>query len=248
MKKLMHFFIVFLFIINTAGCSQEPTTAGDIIAKSVERHGGEALTDWETMVIEGEVNQRDNRLRFRGEYLLFARKPDKLRIERDLTKYERGRYFFTYIYNNGVGWSIRNLIPSYSGRYAEQYKRWLDKCDGIAYYAQNAEALILKPEETVNGKPAYVITAAVGNDSTNLYIDKKSFYLVQETYGSVKRVFSDFKKFGKTVHAARIDEITTSRRSANEDNFIYYSIEYNVPIDPLLFEEDMPREPGGTIR
>lgn len=240
MKRLVMFFIICFLMVMTAGYSQQPMSPEEIMARSVARHGGDALTDWKTMVIKGEVNQPDGNIRFRGEYLLYAQKPDKLRVERDLTKFERGRFFLSYIYNNGQGWILRNLIPSYRKEYAKLLKRWLDSCDGIAYFANSADTLTLKLEETVNGKQAYVITAVIGDDTTTLYIDKESFYLIQEEYDNVKRLYSEFKKFGNTVHATHIDEITTGRRTM-EINFIYNTIEYNVPIDQELFEEDKPK-------
>lgn len=123
------------------GCKGEPQTADEIIARSVKAHGGEeALTTWQTMTVKGEVNQQDGRLWFRGEYLVYAQKPDKLRIE-------RGRLFFCEILNGGKGWMIRNLIPSYREELAGIYKAKLDRLDGIAFYAQNADRFQLVPLE-----------------------------------------------------------------------------------------------------
>ena len=99
MKRLNIFFIVCIYVTFFAGCSQpDLEDPQEIIARSLKKHGSEALANWETMVIKGEVFQDDVGHTFRGEYLQYAQKPDKLRIDRNLTKFERGRLFYTYIY------------------------------------------------------------------------------------------------------------------------------------------------------
>jgi len=245
MKKLNTFYYVLfylLFALLFIVCSQPPIEdPSEILSRSVEKHGSEALSNWETMVVKGEVVQEDIGF-FRGEYLQYAQKPDKFRAERDLTKFERGRLFYTYIYNNGVGWMQTNLMPSYREQYSKAFKRWLDRCDGIAYYAQNAEKLEKKPDEKVNGKDAYVVSAIIDTDTTTLYIDKKNFHFVQDVYKNVTRIYSEFKKFGETIHATEIKEIQTRGENTSEVSFKYNTIEYNVPIEQWIFEEDMPKK------
>lgn len=222
-----------------AACGPPPKTADEVVAASLSAHGARALTNWNTMVIKGEVNRKDGRLWFRGEYIVYAQKPDKLRIETDLTKFERGRYFFSEIYNNGKGWIIQNLVPSYRDGLAERYKAKLDRCDGIAFYSDNADRFQLFGEETVETRPAYVVEATLGEETAKLYIDKESFYLLKEIYGNVTLVYSDFKRFGNTVRATSVRETTEGQRTVEID-YTYHTVEIDVPIDPALFEEEMP--------
>lgn len=222
-----------------SGCSEKPLGVEQILARSVEAHGGDALTKWNTVVIKGEVNQKDGRLWYRGEYILYAQKPDKLRVERDLTKFERGRFFFSDILNGEKGWMLRNLIPVYRDEFAQQYQARLDRCDGIGFHANQADSFSLAGEEPVQGRPAYVVAAVFGNDSAKLHIDKETFHLVQEAYGNVTVIYSEFKEFGATVRASQIREITSGERTV-EIEYTYHTIDFDVPIDPMLFEEEMP--------
>ncbi len=222
-----------------SGCSQKPLSAEQIVSRSVEAHGGVALTDWNMMVIKGEVNQKDGRLWYRGEYILYAQKPDKLRVERDLTKFERGRFFFSDILNGDKGWMLRNLIPVYRDEFAQQNRARLDRCDGIAFHANQADSLTLAGEDSVEGKPTYVVAAVFGDETAKLQIDKETFYLVQETYGDVTLIYSEFKEFGATVRASQIREITSGERTV-EVSYTYHTIDLDLPIDPMLFEEEMP--------
>lgn len=232
-------FTTWLTILFGNGCSQKPLSAEQILARSVEAHGGEALTNWQTMVIKGEVHQQDGGRWYRGEYTLYAQKPDKLRVERDLTKFERGRFFFSDILNGDKGWMLQNLMPVYRNGLAQQNRARLDRCDGIAFYANQADSLSLAGEETVEGKPTYVVAALIGDDTVKLNIDSESFYLVQETDGDMNIIYSDFKEFGETVRASQIREITSGERSV-EIRYIYNTIDLDVPIESMLFEEDMP--------
>jgi outer membrane lipoprotein-sorting protein len=221
------------------GCSQKPLSADEIMARAVEAHGGEALTKWQTMVVKGEVHQMDGGRWYRGEYILYAQKPDKLRVERDLTKFERGRFFFSDILNGDKGWMLRNLMPVYRDGLAEQNRARLDRCDGIAYYANQADSLSLAGEETVEGKPTYVLAAVFGDRTVKLDIDKETFYLVQESDDDLTVTYSEFKEFGDSVRASEIREVTSGERSV-EIRYTYQTIDFDVPIDSMLFEEDMP--------
>jgi hypothetical protein len=228
-------------LLSSFGTSHtlSPQSAEEIVARALEAHGGAALSSWKTMVIKGEVKQKDLRLWFRGEYILYAQKPDKLRVEKDLTKFERGRFFFSEIYNSGKGWMVRNLVPVYRDELASQYKARLDRCDGMAFYTDHAESFLLKGEEEIQGRPTYVIEAALGEETATLHIDKESFYLVQEAYQDLTLIYSEFKTFGDTVRASRIREIKSNGEKV-EIEITYHSIDFDVPIDPALFEEDMP--------
>jgi outer membrane lipoprotein-sorting protein len=221
------------------GCA--PQNAEEIVARSVEAHGGDGLTQWSSMVAKGKVHQKDGRLWFDGELIVYAQKPDKIRIERDLTKFERGRFFTSEIYNGGKGWILRNLIPYYRDELAAQYKAKLDRCEGIAFHAVHADSLTLIGEEEVDGKPAYVIEALAGDAKSTLFIDKESFYLVKEAYDDVTLHYSDFKRLGGAIRAGKVLEVTEGRRTV-EVTYTYDTIELDVDIDPALFEEDMPSD------
>ncbi len=220
-------------------CAETPQTADEIVARSVDAHGGEALTHWSSMVAKGEVHEKDGRLWFNGELIVYVQKPDKIRIERDLTKFERGRFFTSEIYNGGKGWILRNLIPYYRDELASEYKAKLDRCEGVAFHANHADSLTLAGEEEVEGKPAYVIEALSGEIKSTLYIDKESFYLVKEAYNNVTLHYSDFKELGNAIRAGKVVEITEGQRTV-EVTYTYNTIELDTDIDPTLFEEDMP--------
>jgi len=241
--KILNLLLFVTVLFCFSAFTQPPLTVEEIIARSVKAHGGDALSNWKTMVIKGEGQYPDVGKMFRTEHIVYAEKPGKVRVERDLTKFEHGRLFYTFFYNNGVGWSQASLMPRYGAQFVS-FKRYLDQCDGIAYYAENA-AFTQKPDEELNGKPVYVIDAVIKSDTTSLYIDKTSFYFLQEKYKSrnntITRTFSDFKKFGKVNFSTTIVETSTSRRGEMVLNYKLNTIEYNVPIESWLFEEDMPK-------
>jgi hypothetical protein len=236
--KVRNLFVVAACILVVTGCSSTKS-ADEIVAESVRAHGGDALTDWRTMVVRGEVNQKDGRLWFRGEYIIYAQKPDKIRMETDLTKFERGRYFYSEILNGDKGWTVRNLLPVYRDEFAGRYKAKLARCDGIGFYAANADSLALIREDEVEGQAVFVIEATLGERSATLTIDQENSLLLKEEYEDVTLVYSEFKELGGAVRASKIHEITTGNRTV-EITYTYNSVEIDVEIEPLLFEEEMP--------
>jgi hypothetical protein len=85
-------------------------TPKDVVSRSLKAHGGDKLTNWKSMTIQGTIDMADG-ITFRAAYLIFA-EPGKLRIERDMTVTQGGRYFYEDFLNGEVAWSRRNLIPS----------------------------------------------------------------------------------------------------------------------------------------
>ncbi len=235
--KMKHSFISGLILIFMTCCSQAPQTAEEILARSVASHGGEALSQWKTMAIKGTVVMSDG-VDFDAGYLLFAEKPGRIRVERDMTA-DKGRLFYEYFMNDGVAWNRFNLIPR-EGDLSEM-ERMLNQCDGVAYYAANADELVLKEDDVVEDVPTYVVQAVIGGESTDLYFDKENFYLVQEKFKETTRLFSNFRPFGDVVLAGKILEITDTKRGERRLPTTYETVEYDVPIEGWLFEEDMPK-------
>jgi outer membrane lipoprotein-sorting protein len=231
-------FAVAACLLVIVGCSS-PETADEIVAESVRAHGGDALANWSTMAVRGEVYQKDGRVWYRGEYIIYAQKPDKIRMETDLTKFERGRFFYSEILNGEKGWMVRNLLPSYREGLAERYRAKLNRCDGIAFYTANADSFTLLQEDVVEDRAAFVIEAKLGEKTAKLYIDKENFLLLKEEYDNVTLIYSDFKELGGAVRASQIREITTGRRTV-EITYTYNTVDIDVEIDPALFEEEMP--------
>jgi len=228
-------------------------TPKDVVSRSLKAHGGDKLTNWKSMTIQGTIDMADG-ITFRAAYLIFA-EPGKLRIERDMTVTQGGRYFYEDFLNGEVAWSRRNLIPSRGN--LEDMKKKMNQCFGIAFYANRAESLVQKDDATVEwrekpdlqsnsykvvaSRPAYVISALIGKETTDLYIDKESFYFLQEASGRSKRVFWDFKKFGEATLPTKILEITAGSQGEQITPYTYETVKFNVPIEEWLFTEDMPK-------
>jgi len=246
---------VCLLLIISTGHVQQRLTADEIVGKSLKAHGGEALSGWETMVCKGDVSMFYYGSYFRGEFKSFAQKPDKIRVERNMTKFQPGMpWDYTYIYNGEAGWTFINLVPQYNPVIGLINKRYIEPCFGISYYKNNSDKLILKPEGTavyvLDGDtvktPAHIVSAVIESDTTKLYFDKNNFHLIQEDYRityapgrsfPLKRVYKDFKKFGDVIFAALRIEYSPGQSSSRGVKFVTKSIDCNVKFDPALFDE-----------
>ena len=211
-------------------------TAQAILARSIQAHGGDKLTAWKTMVVEGTIDQVDG-VTYHAAYRLWAKKPGKLRVEHDLTA-DRGRRFDQYFLNGGVSWVRRNLIVGNVP--VARLQRWLDQCAFVAAYAAHADAFSLQPDAVVVGHPAYVLHATIDGAAVDLYIDKEHFYLVQEVTPDGRRVYSGFINFAGRMLPAKIDEYTRSRQGETPTPTVWKTVKYDVPVEEWLFEEDKP--------
>jgi hypothetical protein len=242
----------FLCILLLSGF--QSTGPKDILSRSVRAHGGDSLTNWKSMTIQGTIDMADG-ITFRAAYLVFAQ-PGKLRVERDMTVTQGGRYFYEDFLNGEVAWSRRNLIPGRGN--LEEMKRKMNDCYGIAWYANKAESLVQKEDAVVEwrekadlqstdfkvvaSKPAYVIAATIAKETTDLYIDKSTFFFLQETTGRSRRIFWDFKKSGAVTMPTRLLEITTGPRGEQITPYSYDLVKFDIPIEDWLFTEDMPKQ------
>ncbi len=236
------------------GGTQSKPSPRDIISRSVKAHGGDRLRDWKSMTIQGTVDMSDG-IVFKAAYRVFAKAPGRLRVEKDMTAARGGRYFYEYFLNNGVAWSRRNLVPERGN--LDEMNRWLNQCYGIAHYADKAESLVRKEDAVVEwrekadlqstaykvvaARPAYVITAAVGKETADLYIDKENYFFLQEVSGRTKRVFWDFKKFADVTMPTKLLEIVAGARGEQITPYTYDSVKFDIPIDDWRFSEDMPK-------
>jgi hypothetical protein len=238
----------------TDGRSPAQDTAAELLARSVAAHGGDRLSSWRTMTITGTIEMEDG-ITYRAAYRVFAKMPDKLKVEQDMTADRGGRYFYEYFRNGSQTWSRRNLIPGKAD--PARLDRWMNQCFGVAYYAKHATALALKMEATADWmtksaagyqaaerRPAYVVTATTPAGSADLYIDKNTFYLLQETTAEGRRLYSAFREFAGTVHPTRILEITKGRSGEVITPITYDAVRYGEPIEDWVFEEDMPKKSG----
>ena len=232
-----------------------PATAEEILARSVAAHGGARLSSWHTMALTGTIEMEDG-ITYRAAYRVLAKMPDKLKVEQDMTVDRGGRYVYEYFRNGSLAWSRRNLIPGKVD--PARLERWMNQCFGVAYYAAHRTALALKPEATSDWltrsgaawqvserRPAYVLTATTSTGSTDLYIDKTTFYLLEEARLDLRRVYSGFRDFSGTRQPTRILEIGKGRNGGEVVTPITWDVvRYDAPIEDWVFEEDMPGKAG----
>ena len=227
--------------------------ASDIVARSVQAHGGEALTSWQTLKITGTVVMQDG-IAYTGAYTLLAKAPDRLRVEHDATA-DRGRAFYEYFLNGGVAWSRRNLIPAVFD--VDRIQRWMDQCYGIAFYARPGVALELLPDTELEWppragpaeapaqgarRPVRVIAATIGSERREIIIDRDTARLLQETTPQSTRVYWDFKAFDGMLVPGRILEIVKTRQGETRTPFTWTDVKRNVPIEDWRFTEDRPKK------
>ena len=253
-RPLLAAFATLAALAVVSSCSWlPPRTAEQVLARSIKAHGGDRLTSWKTYALRGHVELVDG-IPYNAAYTVLAKAPYRLRIELDQTA-DRGRNFTEYFLNGTVAWSRRNLIP---GRATlKQLERWRGQCYGIAYYDQFATARTLNPDATVewrwraagsreytvqDRRQAYVVAVMVKDEPVELFIDKETYYLLQEVHSDIRRLHHDFKEIGGLVLPARVLEITKTRDREVLMPYTYESLTLDGPIEDWLFEEDMPKK------
>lgn len=249
--------VIGALVSGLQACHRAPRTALDVLDRSVAAHGGEALVNWRTLTIRGRIDMQDG-ITYHAAYLLLAAAPGKLRVEHDLTK-DRGRLFYEYFMNGGATWSRANLVVGTAN--ARQLRRWFEQCFGVAQArrASGPGGLTLGADAVVewrerqpgsstwrptDPRPVYVLSYTRDGEKIELFVDKETYYLLQETWPGGRRLYRDFKRFGKVVLPARVLEITKGRQGEVVTPISYESVAYDEPIEDWLFREDMPARAG----
>jgi hypothetical protein len=245
--------VITMTLAASAAPASAQSTAPEIVARAVQAHGGDALTSWQTLTITGTVVMQDG-IAYTGAYTLLAKAPDRLRVEHDATA-DRGRAFYEYFLNRGVAWSRRNLVPAALD--VDRIQRWMDQCYGIAFYARPGVTLELMPDAELEWpppagpgavpaqaakRPVRVIAATIGPERRELFVDRDTARLLQETTPQATRVYWDFKAFEGMVVPGRILEIVKTRQGETRTPFAWTDVKRNVPIDDWRFTEDMPKK------
>ena len=240
------------------GCNRAPKTAEDVLARSLKAHGGETLGGWKTLTVRGRVEMQDG-ITYNAAFLLQAKAPGRVRVEQDMTA-DRGRIFHDLFLNEGQAWSRRNLVVNPRGN-VKQMQRWLRHAYGIAYYARHGTGATLGPDETVEWKsqpdaagkvetvarPAFVVTTKVDGETVKLFVDKETFYLIQESWPDGRRVHRDFKHFGTVVFPTRVLDIAVGREGRETLlPYTYESVTFDTPIEDWVFAEDRPWDRAGN--
>jgi hypothetical protein len=236
----------------SAAPSRAADSAQDILARSIQAHGGARLTTWKTMVVEGTIDIQDG-VTYHAAYRLWAKRPGRLRVEHDLTA-DRGRRFDQYFLNDGVAWMRRSLIVGTVP--VTRIQRWLDQCSGVAFYAQHSAAFVLQPDAVVRwqappepgsttpgvveSRPAWVLHATIDGAAVDLYIDKERFLLLQEVTPDGRRVYSGFTAFAGRTLPTKINEYTRGRQGETLTPITWKSVRYDVAVEDWLFDEDKP--------
>jgi hypothetical protein len=244
--------LTILLLAVGAPAAHAADTAQAILARSIQAHGGDRLTAWKTMVVEGTIDVLDG-VTYHAAYRLWAKRPGKLRVEHDLTA-DRGRRFDQYFLNGGVSWMRRSLIVGAVP--VARMQRWLDQCDGVAAYARHSSAFTLQPDAVVQWqappKPgstappvvesrlAWVLHATIDGAAVDLYIDKERYFLLQEVTPDARRVFSGFTNFSGRTLATKINEFTRGRQGETLTPITWKSVKYDVAVEDWLFDEDKP--------
>lgn len=242
-----------LCAIAASACNPVPKTGEEVLARSVAAHGGDRLTNWQTVQITGTVEMQDG-IAYDAAFLLLARPPGQVRVEQDLTV-DRGRAFYEYFLDGGVAWQRRNLIVSAAD--VGRMQRWLNHCYLVAHYATHATALELKPDAIATppslasaegatappppARPVWVVAGTIGEEAVELHIDKEDYRFLREVTPAFTRDFGEFKTFNGVLWPTLVIERTKTRQREVQTPFVYASVVYNLPIEDRAFLEDKPQ-------
>jgi len=252
MRLLTSMFLGFALIAGVHATPQAPAPVNDILARSLAAHGGDRLSSWQTMTITGTIDMEDG-ITYRAAYRIWAKAPDKLKVEQDMTVERGSRLTYEYFRNGSIAWSRRNLRPANTT--LARLERWMNQCYGVAHYAKHATSVEVKPDassdwmvkaaagyEVAESRPAYVLTVTLPSGTADLYIDKKTYRLLEEVTPEGRRLYAGFKDFGGTVHPTQILEVTKGRNALVYTPITYAAVRYGEPIEDWIFEEDMPKK------
>ncbi len=225
----------------------EETAPREVLAAAVDAMGGvDAMTGWKTRVSRGLM--KTNRpgwgdLQAKCEY--FVEKPDKIVLDQDYSAFNHP-FFFRYTYNGGKAWVMVNMGVRQNPRYDEMLADALRTIDGVAYYYANCDTFFTAEpavDDSLLAGSDYSRVGVVDNGDTLYFdIDDESHMPLRimdpaRGGGYNENIYDDYRKSGGIL--VPYHEVTWSGgRKIRE--MIWDSIEYDVKIDPGVFEKFRP--------
>lgn len=217
------------------------------LGMAVEALGGlETVTGWETRVSRGLMKTfRPGWGDLQAECEYYVEKPDKIVLDQDYSVYNHP-FFFRYTYNEGEAWVMVNLGVRQNPRYNEMLEDALRTIDGAAWYYENCDTFF-------TAEPAGNDTLLEGRDYTRVgvvdYGDTVYFDIDDDTRmplrsldaarggGYNHNLYGDYRESGGRL--VPFHEVTWSDgRKIRE--MVWESIEFDVEIDPEVFERNRP--------
>lgn len=242
--------------IWAAGCSSPgQEDAATIVERSVEALGGrEALTGWTTQVSEGLMRRKlPGWGELRADCTYLVEKPGKIVLDQDYSVYDHP-FFYRYTYNEGDAWVMVNLGIRQNPRYTEMLAGTLEKIDGFAYFAANADTFYAVPDTVPLAIPDSLRSwtgsdriAFVDEADTVYYdIDRKSRLPVcaldrTPQVGWNVNIYDDYRRVGK-IRVPFHEVMWSGGEIARE--MIWEKITIDKPIDPTEFEKYRPPQTG----
>jgi outer membrane lipoprotein-sorting protein len=181
----------------------------------------------------------------KAEYTRSIKKPDKVRIDQDNSAYDHP-FFRMYYLNGDDAWYMTNLTPGRNPQVTASLKTLLERADGIKYYLSACDTFFTEahvPADTILSSVGLVRAGCVLKGDTTLFdLDGKTHVLKRrvENKGSRATIFDDYRAVGGRLVPFHVTVYDAGKKT---NEFLWREVEFDVPVDDALFEENRPPAP-----
>ncbi|MBN1885068.1 MAG: hypothetical protein JW876_06055 [Candidatus Krumholzibacteriota bacterium] len=232
-------------LVFAAACEREETDpAKRVVMRAVKKMGGlDRLRGWTTRIERGHLTQeRPGWGTLNAQVTSHVAKPDRVRLDQDFSAFDHPFYYVYYL-NGDDAWMVVNMQERRHPRVAENLEGYLERVDGLAWYAGEADTFFLVADVADDSLLAAASIERIGcvheGDTVFFDFDRESGMLrrLVEDGGASVSLYDDYRPVGRMKLAFHVLHYAGG---VLESEYRWDSMEYDTPIEDAVFEENRP--------
>ena len=236
--------IISSFIASCASVEKDP--ARKVLVDAVKAMGGESkLTGWTTMIEKGTLTSIwPGWGTLNAECTHYTSKPDKLLLDQDYSANDHP-FYFVYTLNGEDVWAEVNLGIRQNDRYTDMMKKKMREIDGIAHFLAVCDSFYIipgVPDDSLFAGAELTRVACLGEADTVLFDFSNDTKLpvrkIETEQGGERHLLMDDYR---EVSGRKVPfHLKLYQNGALTNEFTWEEINYDVKIDPAIFEKNRP--------
>ncbi len=236
-----------LAFILASCAATEKDPAKSVLLDSVKAMGGMSrATGWNTLVQKGTMTSEwPGWGTVKADCAYYTQKPDKQLLDQDYSAYDHP-FYFVYVYNGGQAWSEVNMGIRQNERTTAMLEQRMREIDGLAHFISSADSFFTAaavPDDSLLAGTELTRIGCLAGGKTVLFDITRATRLParkieKDQDVETHTIMEDYRNIGgRTVPF----HVTVYQNGAKTTEFFWEEIQYDVPVDPAIFEKNRPQ-------
>lgn len=224
MKLLKLLFVVLLAFATSAANADE---LDRIVKKHLKVSGADKQEKLKTIQMEMETSQMGMMMTMK----MFMKNPNKFRMVMNTNGMD-----IVTVYNGEKGWiknSMMGTVQELPENQVQAIKNQAVNKNQLSDYREKGAKLV--GEKEFNGKKCYEVSLNIGDNTTNIFIDKQTYYMVGSVVKSQQGEVSSVVESFKMVEGIFFPIKMVTKTAMGDVALVFKNIKIDEPIEDSMF-------------